>query len=144
MIRVHRLSADDGEAGTRMIEFVVVGTPRSFRANSSPLWKAKVKEAVPEQDQLLDGPLRLRIDFFFGELTDLDTDNIIKPIQDALEDLVYDDDKTIVDVCARKIDRVQSLPVIDAPMTLEQALNSTMGDFVYIRVAEARPEVTFS
>ena len=141
---VNRLSANVGKACNRVIEFVVVGTPRSFRANSSPLWKAKVKAAVPEQDQLLDGPLRLRIDFFFSETTDLDTDNIIKPIQGALEDLVYEDDKTIVDVCARRVDRVSSPPVIDAPVALEKALNSTTGDFVYIRVAEARPEVTFS
>ncbi len=127
-----------------MIEFVVVGTPRAHRANSRPLWQAKVQAAVPEQDQLLDGPLCLRIDFFFSEATDLDTDNIIKPIQDALEDLVYEDDKTIVDVCARKVDRVNPPPVIGAPVTLARALSSTTGDFVYVRVAEARPEVTFS
>ena len=43
-----------------------------------------------------------------------------------------------------KVDRVNPPPVIGAPVTLEQALNSTTGDFVYVRVAEARPEVTFS
>ena len=43
---------------------------------------------MPPEFETLHGPLRLRIDFFFDGMTNLDTDNIIKPIQDALEDVL--------------------------------------------------------
>lgn len=127
-----------------MIDFVVEGTPRNHRADSRPQWQAKVRNAAPAQTALLAGPLRLRIDFFFEGATDLDADNIIKPIQDALQHVVYDDDESVVDVGSRKVDRLSPPPVIDAPATLETAPNSTTGDFVYIRVGAAHPEVTFS
>lgn len=127
-----------------MIEFVVEGTPRSLRANSRQQWQAKVQAAAPTQAALLVGPLRLRIDYFFEGTTDLDADNIIKPIQDALQHVVYGDDETVVDVCSRKVDRLNPPPFISAPATLDNALNATTGDFVYIRVAAAHSEVTFS
>lgn len=103
-----------------------------------------MKEAVPEQDQLLNGPLRLRIDYSFQETTDLDTDNIIKPIQDALEALIYEDDKTVVDVCARKVNRQRLPPFVDPPATVSDALTSVGGEFVYVGVAAAHRETTFS
>lgn len=127
-----------------MIEFVVEGTPRSHSANSRPRWQATVQQAAPAQDPLLDEPVRLRIDFFFETATDLDADNIIKPIQDALEDVVYEDDKAVVDVCARKVSRQDPRPIINAPAALSAALGSTSGNFVYIRVAAVGQEVTFS
>lgn len=77
-------------------------------------------------DQLLDGSVRPRIDFFFE--TDLDGDNIIKPIRDALKDVVYEYDKAVVDVCARKDNRQDSPPIVNAPATPRDALSSTRGD----------------
>ena len=127
-----------------MIEFVVVGTPRTHKAHSRSQWQAAVKNAVPTDVGGLTGALRLRIDFFFENVTDLDADNIIKPIQDALEGVVYEDDEHVVDVCARKIGQQDLSPIIDPPTTLRNALRSQPGDFVYIRVAAARLEVAFS
>lgn len=127
-----------------MIEFVVTGTPRSHRAGSKSQWQNTVRQAAPTQAALLAGPIRLRIDFFFEGTTDLDADNIVKPIQDALQHVVYGNDETVVDVCSRKVDRLNPPPIISAPAALDNALNSTTGDFVYIRVAAAHPEVTFS
>ncbi|WP_420624378.1 RusA family crossover junction endodeoxyribonuclease [Candidatus Poriferisodalis sp.] len=74
----------------------------------------------------------------------MDTDNIIKPIQDALEDLVYENDETVVDVCARKVSRRYLSKIVDPPAALDDALASAAGDFVYVRVAAAHREVTFS
>ncbi|WP_419839907.1 RusA family crossover junction endodeoxyribonuclease [Candidatus Poriferisodalis sp.] len=127
-----------------MIEFVVVGTPRSHRARSRSQWQATVKNAVPAHVGVLAGALRLRIDFFFEDTTDLDADNIIKSIQDALEGIVYVDDEHVVDVCARKINQQHLPPIIDPSTMLSDALALRPGDFVYIRVATAQPEVTFS
>ena len=126
-----------------MIEFIVEGTPRNHRAQSRPQWQDKVRAAAPPQTALLAGPLRLRIDFFFDGNTDLDADNIIKPIQDALQQEVYENDETVVDVCSRKVDRRNPPSMISPPATLDNALVATTGDFVYIRVAAAHPEVTF-
>ena len=60
-----------------MIDFVVQGTPRSQQAKNKKGWIERVQRAVPSTADLLEGPLRVRIDFFFRCSTDLDTDNII-------------------------------------------------------------------
>jgi hypothetical protein len=49
------------------------------------------------------GDLMLQITYFYDE-TAMDVDNIVKPIQDALIDLVYFDDSQITDVLVRKRD----------------------------------------
>ena len=127
-----------------MVEFIVPGTPRSQQAKSKGRWQEKVKEAVPCQPKLLTGPLRLRIDFFFDGATDLDTDNIIKPIQDALNDIVYKDDETVVDVCARKID-LQRLPALVAPpQRLLEALAEQDRDFVFVQIGAPQDQLAFS
>ena len=141
---MHSIVARGGGADKSMIEFVVVGTPRSHRARSRSQWQATVKKAVPAHAGVLAGALRLRIDFFFEDTTDLDADNIIKSIQDALEGIVYVDDEYVVDVCARKINQQRLPPIIEPSTTLSDALDLRPGDFVYIRVATAQPEVTFS
>ena len=109
-----------------MIDFVVQGTPRSQQAKNKKGWIERVQRAVPSTADLLEGPLRVRIDFFFRGSTDLDTDNIIKPIQDALKEILYDDDETVVDVCARKD---QPLPAPYYPQCPRQAATS-IGRFV--------------
>lgn len=104
----------------------------------------QVQLAVPPTAELLSGPLCLRIDFFFRGVTALDTDNIIKPIQDALKDLLYHDDETVVDVCARKINLYRLPNVLKAPADLLSALEDTSSDFVFIRVTPAPPSLAFT
>ena len=123
---------------------MVWGTPKSQQAKRKNLWKKKVQTAAPSLPKMLTGPLRLRIAFFYSIETNLDTDNIIKPIQDALEDIVYENDDVVVDVCARKID-LQHLPTIKAvPAVLLAALAKSSGDFVFVRVAAAEHGLAFS
>ena len=127
-----------------MIDFIVRGTPRSQQARRRKRWQQEVQEAVPAESSVMAGPLRLRIDFFFNGSTQLDTDNIIKPIQDALKAVVYEDDEAVIDVCARKID-LQQLPTLVAPPpTLSSALTEPLSDFVFVRVARAHPRLAFS
>lgn len=125
-----------------MIDFVVRGTPKSWKAKSRKRWMAKVQQAVPPTAVLLTGPLRLRIDFFFDGYTNLDTDNIIKPIQDALQKVVYQDDETVTDVCSRKINLLRLPTIRHAPPELLFALAQPPADFVFIRVAAAYREVS--
>ena len=102
-----------------------------------------VRQAVPPGTPLFFGPLRLRIDFFFDGQTQVDADNIIKPIQDALKQVVYVDDETVTDVCSRKVD-IQHLPsLVDVPAKLLGALAEPPSDFVYVRVASSCDEMSF-
>lgn len=89
-------------------EFVVPGPPVSqqarrkkrreewkgfVRSTAENLWRPNLPEVV--------GPLRLEIVYYFrGD--PLDTDNMVKPIQDALKSVVYTDDNLISDVIARR------------------------------------------
>ena len=65
----------------------------AVRAKAAGIWLP----ALPE----VNGPLGLKIGYFYSGAP-LDTDNMIKPIQDALIDLVYIDDNLISDVIARR------------------------------------------
>ena len=56
---------------------------------------------------LLDGELYARLIWFHAAKPELDVDNIVKPIFDALVDIVYDDDNRIAQ-CV--ITRVKSRP----------------------------------
>ena len=127
-----------------MVDFVVRGTPISQRSkHTKKLWQQQVQKAVPDLPKLLTGPLRVRIDFFFAAAPDADTDNIIKPIQDALKKVVYEDDKIVVDVCARSIN-LQDLPMMVAvPSVLLAALSEPSSDFVFIQVGAAQDRLAF-
>ncbi len=127
-----------------MIDFIIRGTPRSLQAKSKGKWQQQVQEAVPAGIEVLPGSLRLRIDFFFKGSTQLDTDNIIKPIQDALVSIVYDDDKSVIDVCARKINLLRLPHLVAVPSVLSSELVQQPSDFVFVRVATARNRLLFS
>ena len=128
-----------------MVDFVVRGTPISQRSkHTKKLWQQQVQKAVPDLPKLLTGSLRVRIDFFFAAAPDADTDNIIKPIQDALKKVVYEDDKIVVDVCARSIN-LQDLPMMVAvPSVLLAALSEPSSDFVFIQVGAAQDRLAFT
>jgi crossover junction endodeoxyribonuclease RusA len=83
-------------------EFVVPGVPASAqaKARSKSAWKAKVAacaqaELPPQSVPTLDD-LEIRI-VYFHDAAPLDVDNMIKPIQDALCGVVYDDDAQVTD-----------------------------------------------
>lgn len=89
-------------------EFIVPGTPVSQQTrNRAKLhqWRGEVRAraavAWPPDDTPVDTPVQLRIVYYY--LGDpLDTDNMIKPIQDALKGLVYSDDAIVTDVFGSK------------------------------------------
>lgn len=70
----------------------------------------------------------------------VDTDNIIKPIQDALNKLVYDDDVNIIDVSAHRRYVSDSVPVDQLPDLLKNSILSqnTLTDTVYIKICSER------
>ncbi len=75
----------------------------------------------------------MTIIFFYFQDTDLDVDNIAKPILDALVGVVYDDDQSVVQLIARKTRLAPGLDIRDASAALAEGLDADM-DFVYVRV----------
>lgn len=66
----------------------------------------------------------------------VDTDNIIKPIQDALIGLVYEDDLLVADVEAHRRPLTGTFDITRVPLLLMNGL--TLGkECVFVRVSEA-------
>ncbi|HKI35688.1 MAG TPA: RusA family crossover junction endodeoxyribonuclease [Gemmataceae bacterium] len=128
-----------------VVEFTVPGPPISHQSGNKALlqsWKAQVQaEAAKVWTQ---PPLTTLIkctimNFYAGAAPPLDDDNMVKPIRDALNGLVYADDKQI-----RHSHHVQSsiddrFHIRWVSMVLLEAFNA--GDeFVYVRIEDAPAE----
>ncbi len=80
---------------------------------------------------------------YFFDSVDPDVDNIPKPILDALNELVYNDDSKITDIICRKRERNRDMQVLNASPVLQESLDRP-GQFLHIFVSEALSgEVTF-
>ncbi len=91
-------------------EFFVEGPPVSQQARRRERvreWQNIVKQAAkqywPENQEIVTEAVLLQITYFY-EINTIDTDNIVKPIQDAIIGLVYVDDAQVTDVIVRKRD----------------------------------------
>jgi len=125
--------------GDAPVGFVVSGKPRVQGSKSREAWKDEVRRAAPCRDDWLEGPLYLRVDYFFNGETDLDLDNMIKPIQDALKNCIYEDDKTIHEVHARKFNRNDydlTWFDFDAAASGVQTAPDQPEEFVFVTVAQ--------
>ena len=76
----------------------------------------------------------VKITFFHNEAP-LDVDNMIKPIQDALIGIVYDDDKRVHDVTSSVRDLAGAFHLSGLTAALAEGFLS-QGPFVHIRVEE--------
>lgn len=126
------------------LEFIVSGTPRSFRSGSRNSWGSRVRSsaigALPPGLGAVDESVHVTVIYFYVE-TALDLDNILKPILDALNGVVYDDDYQVTNLTAAKIDLTGTLNIAGAPKAIVDRLTSKGGleaDFVYVRVEPAR------
>ena len=90
-------------------EFIVQGPPRSAQTHSPAAlrkWKNNVIDAathcIPAGAVVVTERIRLRVAYYHdGLAAGLDLDNMAKPIQDALNGVVYEDDSQIVDSTLR-------------------------------------------
>jgi crossover junction endodeoxyribonuclease RusA len=125
-------------------EFIVIGLPTSHQAaNRARLraWQATVRAAAllhwPVQQPPLTSRLRITVVYFHeGAETALDNDNLLKPIQDALNGLVYGDDRQITDTVVRKTGLDGRFNNRGLSLVLARGFNQN-SPFVYIRVDEA-------
>lgn len=123
-------------------EFIVSGTPISSGASSRSRtrWKETVSAAasavLSDQHALVADSVRVTIVYFYVR-TDLDLDNILKPILDSLIEVIYVNDFQVTDISASKRDRTGTL-ILEAasPVIIEQlaATAEEPQDFVYVLV----------
>jgi Holliday junction resolvase RusA-like endonuclease len=67
-----------------------------------------------------------------------DTDNIIKPIQDALNKLVYEDDRLVSDVESHRRFLSEPIDITNLPLLLQEGV--IIGEeCVYVKVSESQP-----
>ena len=121
-------------------ELVVIGTPVSQqtrrRARLGPWIEMIAKAALASGAEPFGSlPVRASITYYF-EQTDIDLDNMLKPIMDGLKRAVIDDDKLVVELWARK-HRIASARLTPGwPSSVVAALISGQ-EFVYILVEPA-------
>lgn len=122
-------------------EFIVAGPPISYQTRRSirlQTWKQIVRTAAirrwPPAAPPLKNRLKLTVCYYHdGIAVRMDNDNMVKPIQDALIGLVYEDDRQITDIQVRKTDINGSFHVRGmSPVLAEGFINGK--DFLYIRV----------
>lgn len=124
------------------LEFVLPGPPVSYQTSDKANlknWKARVLEAAMKSWSAppLSGKLKfLLINFHEGDKPPLDDDNMVKPIRDALNTFVYEDDRQI-----RYSETIQIS--IDEPVKLRRAsvllltAYSKGDEFLYVRIEDA-------
>ena len=127
-------------------EIVVPGTPRSLQnSNTKARWIETVRAAgqaradkMNELGFLYACPVALTIYYFPDAPMVGDVDNIVKPIQDALVDVAYCDDRNVERVIAQKFEPDPQPPEFpwsfdDPSEQLAEALEAHP-PVVYIRV----------
>lgn len=124
-----------------MTIIIVKGTPKSIQAHSLASWKAEVVAAAR---QVFSSPLTaenitVRIAVYYNKLPTFDTDNISKPIVDALQGIAYDDDSQVMERRAIKktLDGSYRIKGVDPKLVVAMAEGV---DFVCIEVRELSKE----
>ena len=127
-------------------EFLIQKRPVSLQTKNRKnlqAWKAYVQA---EAAKTWSGtPYSVDVELMLVYLYDsdpVDTDNIIKPIQDALVGLVYDDDYLVTDVQSHRRQLAGTFDVNKYPLLLVQGILSGK-ECVYVRVSSPRALETY-
>ncbi len=124
-------------------DFLIPNRPVSLQTRKTTnlqRWKQSVRNEAAKTwtGQIFSGQdLQLTLIYLYNS-DPVDTDNIIKPIQDALIGLVYDDDLLIADVDAHRRSLSGTFNLTRCPIPLVQGITSGI-ECVYVRVSESKP-----
>lgn len=108
-------------------------------ANARRFWRGRIRaeaERAAVATQWFPADLVvLRIAYFYVDAPAADLDNIVKPIQDALKGIAYDDDIQVIDLVASMRPKIASDVIrMSAALAAGFAGNS---DFIYVRVEQS-------
>ena len=124
-------------------DFLIPKRPVSLQTRKTvnlQAWKQYVRGEASKTwtGQILSGQdLHLTLIYLYNS-DPVDTDNIIKPIQDALIGLIYDDDLLITDVDAHRRPLFGTFDLTLCPILLVQGITSGI-ECVYVRVDKSKP-----
>jgi crossover junction endodeoxyribonuclease RusA len=120
-------------------EFTIKGPPVSSQTRNRQrlqAWKADVRQAalarVQHDAQPVVDPVRISMTYYYEGDTP-DVDNIIKPIQDALNGVVFVDDQQLAETKSRKRPLDGSYQIKGASAVLLSAFSEAK-EFLHVRV----------
>lgn len=122
-------------------EFVVSGTAMSAQASSASreAWKARIRaaaeRALPADHWFLTVPLAVTIYLFPDGPLAGDVDNRVKPILDAMNRFVYDDDRSVERIVVQKFEPGRVFPFRSPSAALLDALSSDR-PVMYVRISD--------
>jgi len=123
-------------------EFIIIGTPVSQQTRKKlrlRKWKDNVRAGAvtrwPPGELPLNQPIKIFAVYYYEGVA-LDTDNMIKPIQDALKGLVYSDDCVVTDSQAAKRNLNGNFRVKGMSPVLAEGFCSG-SEFIYVKILEA-------
>lgn len=122
-------------------EFIIDGPPVSHqtrKAERLQAWERTVRAAAAQRWPANTPPvtvsLRFSVTYYHdGVSVRIDNDNLVKPIQDALNGLVYEDDRQITDIYVRKTDLNGSFRVRGMSPVLAEGF-CRGNEFLYVRI----------
>jgi crossover junction endodeoxyribonuclease RusA len=123
-------------------EFIVIGTPVSQQTrNRARLrkWKETVRSGASKrwlnEIPIINQPIQIFAVYYYEDVA-LDSDNMIKPIQDALKGLIYSDDCLVTDSKAAKRNLNGSFRVKGMSPVIAEGFCSGC-EFIHIKILEA-------
>ena len=125
-------------------EFIILGPPvsqQTRRRERLQHWRARIRNAA-ESGWLTDIPLEQEITVeitYLFEGAPADVDNIIKPILDAMEGVVFKNDSQITDLIIRRRNIAGPYTIDSVSSILAEALANRL-EFLHIRVTAASIE----
>ncbi len=122
------------------LEFVVAGPPISYQSPGPNLttWRATVAGKAKNQwaKPLLTGMLKvIIINFFADNRPSVDVDNMSKPILDVLQQVIYNDDRQIVQAEITHVNVGAAFASAGVSKVLVTALQAGH-EFVYVRLED--------
>jgi crossover junction endodeoxyribonuclease RusA len=126
----------------RRLEFLIPNRPLSLQAADRPNFQAykryirTLAAMAWNRAPVSDGEINVSIVFLCDERAPIDVDNIIKPIQDAMNDVVYTDDVLVTDTDSHRRYLQSSVDLTDcSPALIDLLVSGEEG--VYVRVRNA-------
>jgi crossover junction endodeoxyribonuclease RusA len=120
------------------VEFVIIGVPISNQSPGPNLqnWRAAVVAAAQARwnSPLLAINLKaVIINFYLGNRPSLDVDNMSKPILDAMEGVVYDNDRQIIQAEITHVPIGSAFVFVGASRIIVASVQAG-SQFVYVRI----------
>jgi Holliday junction resolvase RusA-like endonuclease len=122
------------------MEFVVLGTPRTAQTKSPKSradWRDRVAVAARGARGVgtapIGGEVSVSITYFHVDDSIIDADNIIKPVLDASNDILWYDDFQVTEVKSRRSRVISGFTPINPSSALLRALNDHQ-QFLWVRI----------